>query len=198
MAMSEQDGKQASTLQPPTTNDSKALTTYWKEQGQPWRTEPEIDLERQVFLTERRSIPPDIKQGIYPFKDIKLSRADVEWLLATHENGKGAVDWKDESQRKREGLDLRGANVRQEDLSGLPLAHMRGGLTYEEWKPLQDEQTEDQINMAAVQLQGANLREAQMQGAILRGAQLQGAILVGAQMQEAYLFKAQLQRADLF
>jgi uncharacterized protein YjbI with pentapeptide repeats len=198
MAMSEQDGKQASTLQPPTTNDSKALTTYWKEQGQPWRTEPEIDLERQVFLTERRSIPPDIKQGIYPFKDIKLSRADVEWMLATHENGKGAVDWKDESQRKREGLDLRGANVRQEDLSGLPLAHMRGGLTYEAWKPLQEEQTEEQINRAAVQLQGANLREAQMQKAILRGAQLQGAILVGAQLQEAYLFKAQLQRADLF
>ena len=72
---------------------------------------------RQAFLMERRSIPPDIKQGIYPLKDVKPSRADVEWLLATHENGIGAVDWKDESQRKREGLDWRGADLRQEDLS---------------------------------------------------------------------------------
>jgi uncharacterized protein YjbI with pentapeptide repeats len=196
--VSEQDGRQADVQQRPATNDQDEWKAYWKAQRQSWRTEPEIDAERQVFLTKRRSITPDIEQGIYPFKDIKLSRADVEWLLATHEHGRGAVDWNDESQREREGLDLRGADLRQENLSGLPLAQMRGGLTYEEWKPLEGEQTEEQINMAAVQLQGANLREAQMQEAILRGAQLQGAILIGAQLQEAYLFKAQLQRADLY
>lgn len=52
---------------------------------QPWRTEPEIDAERQTYLAERRSIMPDIKQGIYQLKYIKLNRADVEWLLGTHE-----------------------------------------------------------------------------------------------------------------
>ncbi len=52
-----------------------------------WRTEPEIDTERQRYLAERRAIAPDIEQGIYPFRGIKLSRADVEWLLATHAHG---------------------------------------------------------------------------------------------------------------
>src|SRR6266480_7180051 len=109
--MSEQDGRQASTLQRPTTSDPEAWKAYWKAQGQPWRTEPEIDAERQKYLAERRSIIPNIEQGIYPFKNIKLTRADVDWLLATHENGQGPIDWSDESQRKREGLDLRGANL---------------------------------------------------------------------------------------
>src|SRR5205814_359489 len=105
--MSEQDGRQASTLQRPTTNDDKkAWKAYWEQQRQPWRTEPEIDAERQKYLEERRRIEPDIKQGIYPFKDIepKLSRADVEWLLARHENGRGPIDWSDEKQREREGF----------------------------------------------------------------------------------------------
>src|SRR5713101_7347491 len=136
--MSEQDDAQSSTkrpgnrqtskqndlapaLQRPTNEDTETWRAYWKTQGQPWRTEPEIDAERQKYLAERRSITPDIEQGIYPFKDIKLSRADVEWLLATHENGRGPVDWKDERQRERDGLDLGGANLCFVDLSNLPL-----------------------------------------------------------------------------
>ncbi len=85
---SKQNGVRATTLQRPDNEDIEAWKAYWKEQGQPWRTEPEIDLERQAYLTEYRSIKPDIKKGIYPFKDEKLSRADVEWLLSTHENGR--------------------------------------------------------------------------------------------------------------
>src|SRR5690242_9114334 len=77
---------------------------HWQSQGQPWRTEPEIDEQRQEELAQRRSIVPNIEQGIYPFRGVKLTRADVEWLLATHENGRGPVDWSDESQRKRKGL----------------------------------------------------------------------------------------------
>jgi len=79
----------------PTTNDSEAWKAYWEAQGWPWRTEPEIDAQRQKYLAERRTIMPDFEKGIYPFKDIKLNRADVEWLLATHENGLGPVDWND-------------------------------------------------------------------------------------------------------
>ena len=87
----------------PTNDDKDAWIAYWKAQGQPWRTEPEINLERQYYLAERRSITPDIEQGIYPFKNIdsKLSRADVEWLLATHENGLEPVDCLDANQRGR-------------------------------------------------------------------------------------------------
>src|SRR6266567_1161827 len=121
--MSEQDGRQAAALQRPPTNDPGAWKAHWKEQGQTWRTEPEIDAERQRYLAERQNIKPDIDQGIYSFKDIKLSRTDIEWLLATHESGGkiGPVGWSDESQRERQGLDLRGANLRRLNLSGLPL-----------------------------------------------------------------------------
>src|SRR3989442_329782 len=127
--MSEQGGKLVATLQRPTKDDPKAWRAYWEAQGWPWRTEPEIDTERQKYLAERRAIVPDIEQGIYPFRGIKLNRADVEWLLATHEKGRGPVEWSDEQQRERKGLDLRGANLRTVDLSKLPLAHLLGGLT---------------------------------------------------------------------
>ncbi len=84
--MSEQHNTQKTTLQRPPNEDKKTWKVYWREQGQTWRTEPEIDTKRQKYLTEQRSIKPDIEGGIYPFKDIepKLTRADVEWLLATH------------------------------------------------------------------------------------------------------------------
>lgn len=101
---------------------------YWQAKGFPWRAEPEIDEKRQRELSQRRAIVPDIKQGSYPFKGMKLSRADVEWLLATHENGRGLVDWNDKSQRQRKGLDLRGADLRNLDLYKLPLARVIGGL----------------------------------------------------------------------
>ena len=99
-----------------------------------WRTEPEIHTERQQFLTNRLATIPDIKQGIYPFKDIKLTRADIEWLLANHENGRGPVDWADEQQRERLGLDLRGADLRHVDLRKLPLTRMLGGLSRRKWQ----------------------------------------------------------------
>ncbi len=87
--MSQQESKPASIPQIPTTNDPETWREYWQLLKQPWHTEPEIDEERQISLAMRTSIKPDIKQGIYPFKDLKLSRADVEWLLATHEGGRG-------------------------------------------------------------------------------------------------------------
>src|SRR5437588_11389441 len=108
--MSERDATQASTVQCPTSDDTEAWKVYWKAQGQPWRTEPEIDTERQHYLAERQRITPDIAQGIYPFKDIRLSRADIEWLLATHAV-LGTVDWTDVLLREHEGMDLRVANL---------------------------------------------------------------------------------------
>ncbi len=120
--MSEHDGRQAPALQRPTNDNKEAWKAYWKTQEQPWRTEPEIDAERQAFLAERRSIVPVIEQGIYPFKDIKLSRADVEWLLATHENGRGPVDWSDESQRERKGLDVRAVDLCKGEFTELAIS----------------------------------------------------------------------------
>src|SRR6266567_340144 len=87
-----QNSAQSPALSRPTNDDYKGWKAYWEAQGQPWRTEPEIDEERQKDLESRRSITPDmsfILGGFLLFKGVKLSRADVEWLLATHEDGVG-------------------------------------------------------------------------------------------------------------
>lgn len=107
---------------PPYIDSVVAWKKFWKSHNQPWRTEPRISKERQLELAKLRSIKPDREKGIYPFKDIHLNRADVEWLLSTHDNNRGPVDWSDESQREREGLDLHNADLHNEDLSKLPLA----------------------------------------------------------------------------
>src|SRR5438046_1070610 len=46
--------------------DQTAWAAYWKQQGQPWRTEPEIEQSRQEYLAARRSLTPDVAQGSYP------------------------------------------------------------------------------------------------------------------------------------
>src|SRR5258708_22466435 len=200
---SKQNGIQTTMIQRPANDDTDAWKAYWKAQGQEWRTEPETDVERQKYLAERRSIKPDDKQGVYPFKDIKLSRVDVEWLLATHENGRGPIDWSDESQRKRKGLDLRGADLRHEDLHGLPLTKLRGSLASGEWLHATEEQRAmatvqmEGINLSRARLEGADLFNARLEGARLDMAQLAGAGLMSAQLEEAGLSRAQLEGANL-
>src|SRR6266568_8732150 len=105
-----EESRKTSPIKRPTTNDPDEWNAYWKALNQPWRTEPEIDILRQEYLAKRLVIAPDIQRGIYPFKGIDLSRADIEWLLATHEDGLGPVDWSGEQQHERKGLDLRGAD----------------------------------------------------------------------------------------
>jgi len=188
---SKQNGLQAPALQRPAHEDTEAWETYWKAQGEPWRTEPEIEPERQKYLAERRSITPDIWKGIYPFKDIKLNRADIEWLLATHESGgvQGPVDWSDNSQRERKGLDLRGADLRQEHLHGLPLACLLGGLKANEWL----QASQEQRRMAALHLESANLSFANLQGAYLASAYLERADLFSAHLERADFYEANLE-----
>src|SRR5258708_4545863 len=186
--------EQVSPLQRPITDDPDAWKAYWKAQGWLWRAEPEIDAERQKYLAERRAVVPDIEQGIYPFKDIKLGRADVEWLLVTHENGRGPVDWSDESQREREGLDLRGANLQDIDLSNLPLACIHGGLENDEWLSA----TKKQRIMAVVQMERAILNDTQLEGANLSEANLKGAYFHNVKLEKAELSEANLERADFF
>jgi uncharacterized protein YjbI with pentapeptide repeats len=206
--MSDVDGVPSSTLQRPTTKDRDVWKAYWREQGWPWRTEPEIDEERKAFLTERLAVTPNVEQGIYSFKDVKLSRADVEWLLASHEQGKGPVDWSDEHEQERLGLDLRGADLRGVNLQRLPLIRLRGGLDSYEWH----EASEAQREMAAIRLEEADLRWVRLEGAHLRWAHLEravlgfahlerthlrGAYLVGTDLRDAYLESARLEDAVL-
>ncbi|MEO8956954.1 MAG: pentapeptide repeat-containing protein [Ktedonobacteraceae bacterium] len=159
----------------------------------PWRKEPEIDVERQATLAKCLARVPNVKKECYPFLGEKLSRADIEWLLVTHENGKGPVDWGDEKQRHRKGLDLRGADLRQVDLCDLPLGCFSGGLTREEWQRT----TLRQRDRAGVNLEGADLSGAHLEGAILEGAHLYGATLRGTFLQKANLFRADLRSTYL-
>jgi hypothetical protein len=182
-----------SSIQPqrPPAEDHDVWHGYWQALNQPWRTEPEIEEERKMELAHHRdTIIPNIQKGIYPFKDIehKLTRADIEWLLATHENGRGPVNWGDENQREWIGLDLRGADLCGVDLSGLPLARVSGGLSGIMSKTI------EQRNAAAIQLVGANLREAHLEGANLRDAHLEGAYLRYANLAGANLCGAYFDR----
>lgn len=171
----------------PASDDRAGWKAHWEALGQPWRTEPEAEAERQRFLAARRAMLPDIEQGRYPFKEVKLSRADVEWLLATHEDGRGPVDWSDESQRTREGLDLRGADLRSVNLSGLPLAKLNGGMRY--WSYA----TAEQHDAAITHLEGASLLNAHLEGAFLAHAHLERADLSSAHLEHATLNRAHLE-----
>lgn len=193
--MSEQDGRQAFTFQCPITNDPAQWNAYWKAQGQQWRTEPEIDAKRQDYLTQQRSIPPSIEQGVYPFKDIdpKLTRADIEWLLSNHDGGKGPVDWDNPTDRSRVGLDLRGADLREMDLTDLPLARTLGWIEQVPGTIIPRNQRE----MARIHLEGANLSGAHLEGTNLTRAYLEGSSFVRANLRYTSFYHAHVEIVDL-
>jgi hypothetical protein len=186
-------------------DDRAAARAQWRARGQSWRSEPEIAPQRQAALGERRAIVADVAAGLYPFggTELALDRADIEWLLATHEGGRGPVDWNDPVQRGRTGLDLRGARLSGLDLRGLPLAGLIGGLPEDEWRNASPRQ----IEAAALHLERADLSEAHLEGALLEGAHLErarlrgacldGAIVSFARMEGAYLREARLEGAVL-
>ena len=130
--------------------------------------------------------------GTNPFQNKKLSRADVEWLLATLENGRGPIDWHDEIQRERWGLDLRGADLRGVDLHALPLARIFAGLI-----PIHFVETDAQVEAETIHLEGANLSDAHLEGANLSDAHLERANLSDAHLERANLSGAHLERANL-
>jgi len=189
--MDELDASLAEGGQHPSMQDHQTWQAFRTKHGQEWRTEPEIDNERQAELTARRSILPDVSQGIYPFTGMKLSRADIEWMLATHEHGRGPVDYHDRSQRDRVGLDLRGADLSYAQLQSLPLARTIGDVSWRTWTNL----TEKQHHMAAIQLQNADLKGARLEGSSLEYANLQGADLRGCHLEETNLGSANLRGA---
>jgi uncharacterized protein YjbI with pentapeptide repeats len=173
----------------PDATDSNA---YWAERGQPWRTEPEIAGRRQVELAARRSITSDIVRGEYPFKGVRLDRADVEWLLATHENGRGPVDPTDTSQRDRIGLDLRGADLSYVRLSNLPLARTGGDASRTGFQDL----TQEQRRAAAINLHGAILTEAHLEQSLLDYADMGHADLSGCHLEGSSLWSVNLREAN--
>lgn len=131
--MRERPSRTATAVQKrPTPEGYASWLDYWTAQGMPWRTEPEIDEARQALLGAKRQIVASPESGAYPFSGVQLTRADVEWLLATHQSHGfiGPVRFDDESQRLRNGIDLRGAVLSDNvNLSNLPLARAQFGTS---------------------------------------------------------------------
>src|ERR1700743_2836286 len=173
------------------TEDSSSPTVGRDRRGGPdarrpdWCREPEIAVERQAKLEALRRIEPDVKLGQYPFAGNKLSRADVEWLLATHSSYGmiGPVKWGDEQHQDRVGLDLRGADLESVDLSDLPLAKARFSLNYGLWQTTTMAQTD--------------AAKAKLNGVRFDRAHLEGALMVAINCQRASLESAHLEHADL-
>lgn len=178
--------------------DYELWHNYWQSQGQPWRTEAEIEKERQLELARHKAVRPDQEQGLYPFTGVQLRRADIEWLLATDGDHLDPAGRDDAWQSAIGGLDLRGANLRQARLAGLPLKGAQGGLSEDEWLLATDTERE----LAAVHLEKADLRGAHLEGAVLCGAHLEeadlrGVHLEGADLRGAFLSGANLAQARL-
>ncbi|HEX6554132.1 MAG TPA: pentapeptide repeat-containing protein [Ktedonobacteraceae bacterium] len=174
--------------------DAETWQASWKQQGQPWRSQPPIDEERQQLLASCLHEGADIEQGKYPFKGMRLSRADVEWLLAADEERSDRESTGGGHSRKPgPGLDLRGVDLSGVDLSGLPLMRLHAGLSLEEGRHA----TLEQGRQAAANLAKADLSYAQVQGAHLSRATLDEAVLVEAHLEGADLGKATLRRAIL-
>jgi uncharacterized protein YjbI with pentapeptide repeats len=210
----------------PSIPNPEAWKAYWRTCNQPWRTEPEISLHRQAELSAWRNRDSPGRSEVDSSQRVKLSRADIEWLLSTHRHGAGPIDWQDEEQLQMEGLDLRGADVSDGiNLRGLPLTRLVGGFAREE----RIDKSVVRSNLAATaylekadffeahlegaRLAGAHMAEADFRLASLRGADLRagnlskanltGANVVGAnftnaQLQEAYLTGAQLEGAKFY
>src|SRR6266700_1430829 len=162
--------------------------------GMFWPTEAQIDSERQHYLTCRRAVTAHIESGVYPFKDVKLSRADIECLLATREDVLEPVErGGDERQGAYAGLDLRGALLQQADLSNLPLAHMLGGRSWLVCPSL----TEEQRDLASAQMERADLGGAHLERSFLGGARMEECLLGGAHLEGDYMEGAHLEGANL-
>ena len=162
----------------------------------PWRVEPEISKQRKKMLRQRLSVQSNVERGRYPFKEFRLSRPDIEWLLAEHEDGLGPVDWTDSAQRHRDGLDLRGANLSGVNLAYLPMARSRGGLTPDEYVPIFGNHLWHS-SQAAINLRGANLFQTHLEGSTLTWAHLEDASLERSYLQQADLSDAYMARTSL-
>lgn len=186
------------TLERPASNeDREGWKAYWTEQGMSWRTEPEIDDDQQQRLAEQRAtVKPDVEKGIYPFKGIHLTRADIEWLLASHPSGgmQGPVDWNDPCQRSREGLDVRGAFLQDVNLEGLPLARLHGGVSRSERLHMERWQR----SAAAVHMENTSLTNAHLEGATLNWALLTGSDLSKTHLEAANLNTAHVEGVNFY
>jgi uncharacterized protein YjbI with pentapeptide repeats len=183
-------------MERPGGQDRAGWHAYWDQHGLFWRTEPEISPSRQEELSARRSQPG---VGTAPFAGMRLDRADIEWLLATHQSRgiQGPIDDEDPTQRFREGLNLQGVDVRQAKLGGLPLARVNLSTAHLEKANFNQAHLE-RANFALSHLEGANFTKAHLFDASFRQAVLHDASFTEAHMASANLYQAQCRNASFY
>lgn len=178
----------------------------WPNARRPdWCREPEIAKERQDELETLRKIKPDVKLGQYPFAGVKLSRADVEYLLETHlsDGMTGPVNWYDGQHQRRDGLDLRGADLRSVDLSDLPLAKAIFSLNFDQWEKTTMAKTDaaraklDGVRFDRAHLEGAQMVAINCRRGSLESAHMEKADLQLATFEQSWLAKVNLGNANL-
>ena len=191
------------TPRPTEQQDADGWKRYWRTRGQSWRTQPEIDEQRQKYLAAKTQPHRTASQRIlHPFKDQVLSRADIEWLLATHEseNIYSSINLNDEHRREHTGINIAGANLADVDLSHLPLTQMNGSASSQ--RSTRERGTPPPINLERANLTGTHLEEARLIGAQMReahltGAYLKEAFLTEANLENTFFNEADLEQADL-
>jgi hypothetical protein len=165
-------------------------TSFPPTQLPPWRTQKEIAPDRQQVLRER------LAAGVaHPFAGEQLKRDDVEWLLMNFGDKKGPVESSTDptsisptvnSHWGRNGLDLSGAILVGQDLSGLPLGRLQARATHLQGADLRNAHLNEadlrEASFLEACLQGTNLRQARLEGADLSNANVAGADLTQAVM----------------
>lgn len=185
----------------PVNGDSESWNKYWTVLGQSWRREPEISEGRKGFLRTCLAVEDSLVKGVYKFKDVKLTRADVEWLLSNHNGGSGPVQLK-ESENAMEaylsGLDLRGADLEQVDLSELPLAGTMFGFAFSYLPALIDDASVriEDIKLGPAKLNLGNLASADLRGSDFANVTAIGANFSGSLLQSASFYDATMVRCN--
>ena len=195
------------TNQQPDTDDPEAWQAYWDARGMRYRRDPEISEDRQAAFTQLQQLRSDA-----PFREIELSRADVEWLFWNSRTNRTNGEGETESIAKKLGLesfelgfgpdpDLTGAVFINAKLDYLyyPAAKLQNASFYEgnlEFAFLVGADLRN-ADLRYANLKNAFLSDANLQGAMLDDADLQGANLSDAQLQGATLLRAKLRGADL-
>jgi hypothetical protein len=119
--------------------------THWIAQ---WRTEPEIDAQRQKELAKCRARPAEREKEVYPFSGIHLNRADVEWLLATYDYNNWLPSPEASPRVMLSGADLRGTRLTGIDLRSAHLERANLSRTLLE-----------RDDLAGARLEGADLQK---------------------------------------
>jgi uncharacterized protein YjbI with pentapeptide repeats len=135
-----------------------------------------ISRARQEELTSLLSRGP-----AHPFAGVKLSGADVFWLLGVRQGGTPSL----------EGVHLFGAHLENAQLAQACLKRSNLIRGHFEGADLSGAQLES-ADLSGAYLLDVDLRRARLAGANLSVARLQGAVLEGADLQGAQLFGARL------